>query len=201
MAELKTTKNDASVDAFLATIRDAEKQRDARKVVRLMQKVTREKPKMWGKSIVGFGEFRYRYASGREADWLVTGFSPRAQNLTLYLMAGFGNLKDKLKNLGKHRTSQSCLLIKRLADVDLAVLESIVAQGVVETRALDAAKGAARGALANGTERGRAARKSSKRAAAVERTSRPTAKRVPPAGTRTRSARASAERAPRAAKR
>jgi hypothetical protein len=141
MAKPKTTKNDASVEEFLAKIQDAEKQEDARTVMRLMQKVTRQKPKMWGNSIVGFGEFQYRYASGREGDWMLTGFSPRAQNLTLYLMAGFGNLKAELKSLGKHQTSSSCLYIKRLADVDLAVLEAIIARGVIETRALETAQG------------------------------------------------------------
>jgi hypothetical protein len=136
MAELKTKKNEASVDDFLAKIQNDEKQKDARQIARIMQRITGERPKMWGPSIVGFGQFHYRYDSGREADWLVTGFSPRAQNLTLYLMAGFAKLGDKLKKLGKHSTSKSCLNVKRLADVDSKVLESIIAQGVVETLAM-----------------------------------------------------------------
>jgi hypothetical protein len=176
MAELKTTKNDGSVEDFLATIQDAEKREDARAVMRLMQKVTREKPKMWGNSIVGFGEFHYRYASGREGDWLLTGFSPRAQNLTLYLMAGFANLKDKLKNLGKHQTSSSCLHVKRLADVDLAVLESIVAQGVAETRALEAPKSVAPAAKAKG---GPAARTKASRKASPQRSAAKSARSTP----------------------
>lgn len=204
MAELKTTKNGASVDDFLAAIRDVERQKDARAVVRLMQKVTREKPKMWGTSIVGFGEYRYRYASGREGDWLVTGFSPRAQNLTLYLMAGFGKLKDKLKRLGKHQTSKSCLLIKRLADVDLAVLESIVAQGVVETRALDVSKGAAPRAAKTGVAKRdatRAMRSSSERKAPARSTPKPAANRRSSAAPSVPASRAAATRGSRGQKR
>lgn len=139
MAEPKTKKTEASVTAFVASITDAEKQKDARALVRLMQRVTGEKPKMWGTSIVGFGEYRYRYASGREGDWPAMGFSPRAQNLTVYCMAGFGKLGPLLAKLGKHSTAKSCLYIRRLSDVDPAVLEAIVEQAVEEARALSSA--------------------------------------------------------------
>jgi len=136
MSGLKTKKNEGSVADFIASIEDEPKRDDARALLRLMQKVTGEKPKMWGASIVGFGEFHYRYASGREGDWLLTGFSPRAANLTVYIMAGFGKLKPLLEKLGKHSTAKSCLYIRRLADVDAAILERIVKQGITETKAL-----------------------------------------------------------------
>lgn len=137
MAELKTQKNDASVSDFLASIADGEKQKDARTLLRLMQRITSEKPTMWGTAIVGFGEYHYRGASGREGDWPVTGFSPRAKNLTVYIMGGFETLKPKLAKLGKHSTGVSCLYIRRLVDVDMAVLEAIIRQGVTEAKALD----------------------------------------------------------------
>jgi hypothetical protein len=136
MAELKTQKTGASVDDFLATVQDPERRRDARVVLELMRRVTGEAPAMWGASIVGFGEYHFRHASGREGDWLVTGFSPRARGLTLYLMAGFDRLRPLLERLGRHTTTVSCLTLRRLADVDAAVLEAIVRQGVAEARAL-----------------------------------------------------------------
>jgi len=139
MAELKTVKNAGSVDAFLAKVA-APQRDDATTVLRLMKKVTGEEATMWGSSIVGFGSYHYRYASGREGDWMVTGFSPRAKGLTLYLIAGFGAMQPLLARLGRHETAKSCLYIPRLADVDLAVLEKIVRQSVKETRALDCAK-------------------------------------------------------------
>jgi hypothetical protein len=132
VAELKTKPNDASVEAFLASIEDAEKQKDARALLRLMQRAAGQKPKMWGTNMVGFGHYHYRYASGREGDWFVTGFSPRAQNLTIYIMAGFAKLKTKLAKLGKHGTGSSCLYVRRLADIDVDVLASILAQAVKE---------------------------------------------------------------------
>jgi hypothetical protein len=152
MAEPKTKPTDASVEDFIASIEDTEKQKDARALLRLMQRVTGQKPKMWGTSMVGFGKYHYRYASGREGDSFIAGFSPRAQNLTLYLMAGFAKLKTKLGKLGKHSTGASCLYVRRLADVDLDVLASILEQAVKEAKALDrvsrtpAARGKASGA-------------------------------------------------------
>jgi hypothetical protein len=136
MAELKTKKTDASVDGFIASIEDPEQREDAQKLLRLMQRATGEKPKLWGTSIVGFGEFHYRYASGHEGDTCVTGFSPRSKALTIYLIAGFKNVKPMLKKLGKHSTSVGCLYVRRLADVDTRVLESIVRQGVKDIGAL-----------------------------------------------------------------
>ena len=134
---LKTQKNDASVGDFLDAIDDVSTRDDARALVALMKKVTGETPKMWGKSIVGFGQYHYRYPTGREADWLAIGFSPRAKNLTLYLMAGFGKMGPLLGGLGKHSTAKSCLYIRRLADVDQKVLAAILRQGFEEVKALE----------------------------------------------------------------
>jgi len=137
MAEPKTKKTEASVSDFIAAIKDAEKQKDARVLLRLMQRATGEKPKMWGTSIIGFGDMHYRSASGREGDWFLVGFSPRAQNLTVYLMAGIKKHKPLLAKLGKHKVGMSCLYLGRFTDIDLAVLEAILERAVPEARALD----------------------------------------------------------------
>jgi hypothetical protein len=140
MAELKTKKTAASVSDFIGAIEDTEKRKDARELLRLMQRIAGEKPTMWGASIVGFGDMHYRSASsGREGDWFLMGFSPRARNLTVYLMAGLRSLKSLLPKLGQHKTGGSCLYLGRFADIDRAVLESILRQGAKEARALDAA--------------------------------------------------------------
>src|SRR6185503_17685931 len=128
--ELKTKVNDASVTKFLNSVTDEQKRNDAFEILKLMQQVTKEEPKMWGASIVGFGSYHYKGASGREGDWMLTGFSPRKQNLTLYLMHGFDVHKDLLKKLGKHTTSMGCLYIKKLDDVDKKVLKELVAESV-----------------------------------------------------------------------
>ena len=128
MAELKTKKNDKQVSAFLNSLEDAKKRQDCEALLRLMQEETGEPPAMWGESIVGFGEYHYRYASGREGDWFLTGFSPRKQNLTVYIMAGFEAYEALMKRLGKYKTGKSCLYIKRLEDVDPEVLRELVRQ-------------------------------------------------------------------------
>ena len=130
MAELKTKVNDASVTAFLNKIEDEEKRKDSFEILKIMTQVTKEEPKMWGSSIVGFGSYHYKGASGREGDWLLTGFSPRKQNLTLYLMGGFNTHTDLLKKLGKHKTSVGCLYIKKLEDVDVKVLKELIKKSV-----------------------------------------------------------------------
>lgn len=128
MAELKTKPNNASVEKFLASIKDEGRQKDCRTIVRLMRKATKAEPKMWGKSIVGFGSYHYVYASGREGDWMMLGFSPRKRDLTLYILPGLAPFVPQLKKLGPHKTGGSCLYLKRLEDVDLKVLESVLAQ-------------------------------------------------------------------------
>ena len=130
MAELKTKPTKTSVHAFLATIKDADRRRDCRTVLKLMRQATRAAPKMWGPSIIGFGNYHYRYESGRAGDWFLTGFSPRKENLTLYIMAGFQRYSALMRALGKYKTGRSCLYIKRLADVDLEVLNTLIRESV-----------------------------------------------------------------------
>jgi len=130
MAELKTRKNSASVSAFLNTIDDAQKRSDAKKIAAMMRKITGSQAKMWGTSIVGFGSYHYKYASGRDGDFMLTGFSPRKQNLSLYIMAGFRDFDKLLAKLGKHKTGKSCLYIKRLDDIDLKVLELLIGRSI-----------------------------------------------------------------------
>ena len=130
MAELKTKQTDESVTEFLNGVPDEKKRQDSFAILELMTEVTGAEPRMWGDSIVGFGSYHYRYASGREGDWFVTGFSPRKQNLTLYIMAGFDNYGQLLQNLGKYKTGKSCLYIKRLEDVDLDTLRELVSQSL-----------------------------------------------------------------------
>ncbi len=130
MTELKTKKNDADVEAFLNGIEDEKRREDSFAVLELMKKITKAEPKMWGASIVGFGNYRYKYQSGREGDWFVSGFSPRKQNLTLYIMSGFSRYDELLAKLGKHKTGKSCLYINKLEDVDLDVLAEMIETSV-----------------------------------------------------------------------
>lgn len=134
--ELKTKVNAASVEGFLNSVTDEQKREDCFEILKLMKQVTKEAPKMWGSSIVGFGSYHYQGASGREGDWLLTGFSPRKQNLTLYIIGGFDSHKDLLKKLGKYKTSLGCLYIKKLADVDKKVLKELITESVKTTKKL-----------------------------------------------------------------
>ena len=134
MAELKTKVNDADVVGYLNSVADERKRQDCFAVLELMRRATGEEPRMWGDSIVGFGAYHYVYATGNSGDWLLTGFAPRAQNITLYIIAGFDQYPDLMARLGKYKTGKSCLYVKRLADVDLAVLEELVALSVEHMR-------------------------------------------------------------------
>jgi hypothetical protein len=136
MAELKTKLNDASVTDFLNQIVDDEKRADSFEILKLMQQVTKQEPKMWGSSIIGFGHVHYIYESGREGDWFVTGFSPRKQNLTLYVMGSFNPHADLLEKLGKHKTGVGCLYINKLKDVDVKVLKELIKQSVKAAKKL-----------------------------------------------------------------
>ncbi len=138
MAELKTQPTGQDVEQFLNDIADEQKRRDSIAILELMKEVTGAEPKMWGPSIVGFGDQHYKYASGREGDWFLTGFSPRKQNLTLYISGGFDRHTELLQALGKHSTGKGCLYIKRLADIDLATLKELVRQSVANSPASDA---------------------------------------------------------------
>ena len=126
MYELKTKINDASVEKFLKTIPDEKKQQDSFAILDMMKEVTGEEPKMWGTSIIGFGTYRYKYASGQEGDWLRIGFSPRKQNLSLYIMSGFQHHDDLMAKLGKYSTGKGCLYIKKLEDIDQNVLKELI---------------------------------------------------------------------------
>ena len=130
MAEPKTKKNTLSVTAFLNRIENEERRKDCKTVLAMMKQITGSKPAMWGTSIVGFGSYHYVYASGHEGDWPLTGFSPRKQDLTLYVMAGFDRYKPLMAKLGKYKTGKSCLYVKRLSDIDLKVLKQLVTESV-----------------------------------------------------------------------
>ncbi len=135
MAELKTAPTKASVAKFVAAVEDEARRADCAVLMEMMERVTGATPVMWGPSIVGFGSYHYRYASGREGDWMLAGFSPRKRDLTVYVMAGFQGKEKLLARLGRHKTSAGgCLYLKRLADVDLAVLEELVRDSVERLR-------------------------------------------------------------------
>lgn len=130
MTELKTRATDANVETFIESIADESRRQDCRSLLELMKRASGSEPKMWGTSIVGFGSYHYRYASGREGDWFLAGFSPRKTDLTLYVMAGFDRYDTLMGRLGKFKTGKSCLYIKRLADVDPSVLRELVTASV-----------------------------------------------------------------------
>lgn len=126
MSGNKTIPNEASVTQFLDKISSHQKKEDAYFLLELMKDITGEVPVMWGPSIIGFGSYHYKYDSGREGDMLLTGFSPRAQNFSLYIMAGFDRYEPLMKKLGKHSTGKTCLYIKRLSDIDIEVLKELI---------------------------------------------------------------------------
>ena len=135
MAENKTQPTDADVEAFLNAVDNERRRADSFAILKMMQEVTGEEPVMWGPSIVGFGSVHYKYASGREGDMGLTGFSPRKAYLTIYITDGFDKYSDLLSRLGKHKTSVSCLYINKLADVDQDVLRELVRRSVEHMRA------------------------------------------------------------------
>ena len=136
MAENKTTPNDQDVEQFLNSVDDERKRKDSFTILELMKQVTGIEPRMWGSSIVGFGSYHYKYESGREGDMILAGFSPRKQNLTLYNMSGFERYDDLIKQLGKHTTGKGCLYIKRLDDVDLPTLKSLIEESFKHVKQL-----------------------------------------------------------------
>lgn len=128
--ENKTKQTRASVDKFINSIKDEKIRDDCFRIIGFMKIATKEEPKMWGPSIVGFGTYHYKYESGREGDFFITGFSPRKQNLTLYLMAGFSKYGEMLEQLGKHKTGKSCLYIKSLDDININILKKMISESV-----------------------------------------------------------------------
>ena len=135
MAEQKTKPTNQSVKEFLNKIPEAERRADCFAVAKIMEEITGEKPKMWGPSIVGFGSYHYKYASGREGDWPMMGFSPRKKDLTLYIMMGFEKHAELMEKLGKHSTGKSCLYIKRLSDVHIPTLKKLMKIGLKDLKA------------------------------------------------------------------
>ncbi len=130
MAEIKTQPTRASVTEFVAGIDDRQQRADAGSVAAMMRRATGKRAKMWGQSIVGYGSYCYKYASGRDGDFMITGFSPRKQALTVYIMPGFSGFKKLLEKLGKYKPGKSCLYIKRLSDVDERILEKLIVDSV-----------------------------------------------------------------------
>lgn len=141
MAENKTRTTDKSVQAFIDSVEDERKREDCLALVQLMQDVTGEEPRMWGDTMVGFGSYHYKYASGREGDMFLAGFSPRKQNLTLYIMAGFDEYEALLSRLGKYKTGKACLYVKSLRDVDMDVLKDMVERSVQHMRETNPGQG------------------------------------------------------------
>jgi hypothetical protein len=134
MAELKTRPNDQSVEAFINSIDDVNRRQDCWKILEIMQEASGETACMWGDNIVGLGSYHYKYASGRDGNWFLTGFSPRKKDLTLYIMAGFEQYSELLDGLGKHKTGKSCLYIKRVDDIDLGVLKELVERSLKQLK-------------------------------------------------------------------
>lgn len=135
MSELKTTVNDASVKDFIETVANETKKQDSFALLELFTKITGEKAKMWGASIIGFGQYHYKSdRSSQEGDWPLTAFSPRKQSLTLYITHGFDDYTNLLERLGKHKTSKGCLYINKLSDIDQTVLEEIIRRSFVDTK-------------------------------------------------------------------
>jgi len=135
-ADIKTKVNKASVTTFLNKVDDEQKRNDSFEIVKIMQQVSKEKPKMWGPSIIGFGSLHYKYESGREGDMPLIAFSPRKQYITLYLLMGNDYEKPLLKKLGKHTTSKVCLYIKKLSDVDMKTLKELITKTYQASKAL-----------------------------------------------------------------
>lgn len=128
--DLKTKVNDASVEDFINAVEHDQKRADAFQLLEIMQTITGEPPKMWGPSIIGFGQYHYKYASGREGDFMLVGFSPRKAKHSLYIMSGFDGHDDLLQKLGKFKTSKGCLYINKLSDVDLEILKLLIERSV-----------------------------------------------------------------------
>ncbi len=132
--DLKTKKNEASVEDFLNQIADETAREDCKKIAGMMHKATAAEPKMWGASIVGFGTYKYKNSTSGDYEWMEIGFSPRKQSLTLYIMSGFAKYDEVMAKLGKHKTGKSCLYIKRLSDVDEEVLTELIESSIENVR-------------------------------------------------------------------
>ena len=130
MAEIKTKPTAVSVKDFIAAVPDEQKRKDSKVLVDMMSKITKEKPKMWGPTIIGFGSYHYKYDSGHEGDMCITGFSPRKAAISVYILMGFNKSPELMKKLGKFKTGKSCLYVKKLSDIDKKVLEELIEESV-----------------------------------------------------------------------
>lgn len=142
MAEPKTRPTKESVKDFLNKVEDPERRADCFAVAKMMEEITGEKPKMWGPAIVGFGSYHYKYASGNEGDWPITGFSPRKKDLTLYIMVGYDRYGELMAKLGKHSTGKSCLYIKKLSDIHIPTLKKLIKLGIKDLKSYTKAQAA-----------------------------------------------------------
>ena len=130
MAENKTKENEGSVEDFLSTVPDEQKRNDCNEIIKIMADVTKHPAKMWGNAIIGFDSYHYTYESGREGDMCLVGFSPRKSDISIYLSSSFEKREQLLQKLGKHKTGKACLYVGKLADVDTAVLKSLIKESV-----------------------------------------------------------------------
>lgn len=130
MAEIKTKPTAVNVKDFIAAVTDEQKRKDSLVLIDMMSKITKEKPKMWGPGIVGFGSYHYKYESGHEGDMCITGFSPRKAAISVYILMGFNRSPELMKKLGKFKTGKSCLYVKKLADIDMKVLKELIEESV-----------------------------------------------------------------------
>lgn len=133
-AENKTKPTELSPEAFVADVEHPVRKADSERLLEIFAEVTGMSPRMWGPSIIGYGEYHYKYDSGREGDFMMTGFSPRKQNLSIYILPGYSDFSDLLARLGKHKHGKSCLYINKLADVDEAVLRELIAAGLEDLK-------------------------------------------------------------------
>jgi hypothetical protein len=126
MSDLKTQPTDFDVQAFIDSVENVQKQQDCKALLQIMSEITQQDPVLWGSALVGFGHYHYQYESGRKGEWFRVGFSPRKQNLTLYIMNGFSQYQHLLTQLGKHKTGKSCLYINKLSDIDIDILKQMI---------------------------------------------------------------------------
>ena len=130
MSALKTRQNEGNVIAFLNAVEEKQKREDSLALLDIMKEASGEEPKMWGPSIVGFGKYHYKYESGREGNWFLTGFSPRKQKMSVYIVPGFERFNDLIARLGKYSTGKSCLYFKKLTDIDCDILSQLIRESV-----------------------------------------------------------------------
>ena len=136
MTANKTTQNEDSVKEFLKKIEDPEKQKTSWQILEIIKEISGKDPKMWGDSIIGFGKYHYKYATGREGDWMRIAFSPRKQNFSIYIMDGFDNHSELMEKLGKYKTGKSCLYIKKLQDIDIKILKELMKKSLLNMEKL-----------------------------------------------------------------